>query len=126
MQPLQQGHGGRDGGALALDRAEVHAPERAAQHVLDERDGAARELAQGVAPVRRHEVGRVLALGQDQDDGLDREGLEEREGALGCPRAGLVRVERQHDALREPGRETEVTLAERGAARGDGVLEARA
>ena len=66
------------------------AADRTPDHVLDERLRAAGELAQSVAAVSADEVRRVQALGEDQDDRLDREGLEERVRALGGARAGLV------------------------------------
>src|SRR5215212_6443429 len=106
-------------GGLALDRAQLVPGDRPPEHVLDQRDGAGRELAEGVSPARLDEVRGVLTRGQDQDHRLDREALEERERALGGAGAGLVAVEQQDHPLREPGREPEVPLAEGGAARRD-------
>ena len=121
---LEQGDRRGDRRALPLDRREVVAAHRPSHHVLDERNGAGRELAERLATVMIDEVRGVQALGQDQDDRLHREAFDELEGAFGRARPRVVRVEREHHPLREPGRESEVSFAERGPTRRHRVRDA--
>ena len=83
-----------------------------------------RGIAHPLGPVLRDELGGVEPFGDHHDDRLDRERLLERGGALGRARARLVRIEREHSALGEPGEQGEMFLAEGRPARGDDVVDA--
>ena len=96
--------GGVDRAGLSLGAGEIERAEGPVEHVPHERDGRGGVLAEHVRPPGPDELGGVEPLGEDQHAELDGMVLVEAMGPLGGAGAGLVGVEREDRARREPGR----------------------